>query len=71
MLKLAIVVFVFPILVLTFHVLFIVPAFFVGPLLVHFGGYPQFWWKTLSIVALLLACWGAFIVCKWIWHNLK
>lgn len=69
--RLIIVVLVFPILVLAFHVLLIVPALFVDPLLVHFGGHPKFWANTLSVLALLPACWGAATVCKWIWPSSK
>ena len=69
MVRLVIVVFVFPILVLAFHILFMVPAFFIDSSLVHFGGHPKFWAKTLSVVALLPACWGAGTVCKWIWPD--
>jgi uncharacterized RDD family membrane protein YckC len=71
MVRLAIVIFVFPILVLAFHALLIIPAFFVGPLLMHFGGHPKFWANTLSLVALLPACWGAIAICKRIWTGLK
>lgn len=67
--KLAIVMLVFPILVLVFHVLLILPAAALSHLLVKFGGHAEFWAKTLSLVALLPACWGAAIVCKRIWPN--
>jgi hypothetical protein len=69
--RIFIVVFVFLILVLAFHLLLMVPAMFVGFLLVHFGGNPGFWGRTLSIVALLPACWGAVAVCKRIWLGSK
>jgi hypothetical protein len=63
--------FVFPVFVLAFHLLVIVPTFFVSSLLVHFGGSPRLWAKTLSIVAFLPACWGAVAVCKSIWPRSK
>jgi hypothetical protein len=69
--KLVIVLIVFPIFVMAFHLLLIVPAFFVNFLLVHFGGDPKFWATTLSIVALLPASCGAVAVCKWIWPSSK
>jgi len=69
--RFVIVVFVFPILVLAFHVLLMLPAFFVDSLLVHIGGHPKFWAKTLSLVALLPACWGAVAMCKGIWPGSK
>jgi len=69
--RLLIVVFVFPILVLAFHALLFVPAFFVGLLLVHFGGHPKFVGNALSVVTLLPACWGAIAVCKRIWTSSK
>jgi hypothetical protein len=70
-LKLLIVLVVFPVLVLAFHVLLMLPAFFVDSLLVRVGGHPKFWAKTLSIIALLPACWGAVAICKWIWPGSK
>jgi hypothetical protein len=69
--KLIIVFLVFPIIVLVFHQLLIVPSFFVESLLVHFGGDSRFWAKTLSVVSLLPACWGAVAVCKLIWPTSK
>jgi hypothetical protein len=69
--KLLVVIFVFPILVLVFHQLLMVPSILVGALLVHFGGHPGFWGKTLSVIALIPACWGAVAVCKLIWHSSK
>jgi hypothetical protein len=65
--KISIVVFVFPILVLAFHALLFLPAILLDPLFVHFGGHPELWPKVLSIVALLLACVSAAAVCKRIW----
>ena len=67
--KITIAVVVFPTLV--FHLLLIVPAFFVNFLLVHFGGNPKLWATTLSIVAFLPATCGAVAVCKWIWPSSK
>jgi len=71
MIRLFIVVFVFPILVAAFHALTIVPAFFVLPLLAHFGGHLKFGANTYSVVAMLLACLSAIAVCKLIWTNSK
>ncbi len=70
-LKLGVAIFVFPVLVLAFHTLLLVPAVFLDLLLTHFAGNPGFWGKTLSVVALLPACWGALTVCKWIWPGSK
>ena len=70
-LKLGVAIFVFPVLVLAFHTLLMVPAVSLGLLLTHFAGDPGFWGKTLSLVALLPACWGAVTVCKWAWPGSK
>jgi hypothetical protein len=67
MLKLLIAILVFPILVSAFHILLMVPSVFVGILAMHLGGDPKFWGKALSFMALVPACWGAFVVCKLIW----
>ena len=69
--KFVIVAFVFPIFVLVFHLLLIIPAFFVNFLLVHFGGNPKVWARILSVLAFLPACWGAAYVCKWVWPRSK
>ena len=69
LIKLVIVILVFPILVLAFHALLILPAFLLDPLLVHFGGHPDLWSKVLTYVALLLACVSAAAVCKRIWDS--
>lgn len=65
--KLGILTLVFPILALAIHEVFIVPVIVFGALLIHFGLQPEFWGKVLSAVALIPACWGAGVVCKWIW----
>jgi hypothetical protein len=70
-LKLIIATLVFPILVLVFHMLLMVPAIFLDLLLTNFAGHPEFWGKTLPVVALLPSCWGAIVVCKWIWPRSK
>ena len=69
--KLIIVILVFPTLVVAFHMLLMVPAILIGSLLMHFGGHPEFWGKALSVIALLPACWGAFAVCKLVWRASK
>jgi hypothetical protein len=71
MLRLVIVVFIFPILVLAFHALLIVPAVIVEPFFVHFWGHPKFWAKALSIVGLLPAGWVAIVLCRRIWISVK
>lgn len=63
----AIVIFVFPILILVFHTLLIIPMLILAPLLVHFGGSATLWGKVLSVVALLFAGWGAAWICRMIW----
>ena len=66
-LKLLIAIFIFPVLVLTFHIMLMLPSAFPGVLLVHFAGNVELWGKILSAVALLLSCWGAVAVCRLIW----
>ena len=70
-LKLVIALLGFPVLVLAFHMLLMLPSVFVGLLLLRFGGTPKFWGNALSAVSLLLAGWGAVVVCKQIWPNSK
>lgn len=70
-LKILIVTFVFPILVLVFHLLLEVPTALVALLLAHVAGNPGFWGKTLSVVALIPACWGAAVLCKRVWPASK
>jgi predicted membrane metal-binding protein len=69
--KLAIVLVVFPIFVEVVHFLLSFPATFIAYWLVHFRGHPKFWGTTLSVAALIPACWGAYAVCKWIWPHSK
>ena len=69
--KFIVIIIVFPILVIAFSNLLLVPAFFVQYLLVHVVGHLIFWSKTLSVVALIGGCWGAYTVCKLIWPHLK
>jgi len=69
--KILVVTIIFPILVVAFHFLLMIPAIFVGSLLTHFAGHPEFWGKALSVLALLPACWGAFVVCKLAWPGSK
>ena len=69
--KFIVIIIVFPILVIAFSYLLLVPAFFVQYLLVHVVGHLIFWSKTLSVVALIGGCWGAYTVCKLIWPHLK
>jgi hypothetical protein len=69
--RFVIVALVFPTLVTAFHVLLIVPVFFVDVLLVHLGGNPKICANTLFLVSLLSACCGAAAVCKWIWPSSK
>jgi hypothetical protein len=69
--KLLIVTFVLPIIVLTFHQLLILQAVPVDYLLLHFGADTNFWVKTISLLTLLPSCLGAAAVCKWIWPSSK
>jgi hypothetical protein len=69
--KLVIVFFAFPILVLVFHMLLVVPAIFVDSLLIRVAGHPELWAKVLTIGNLIPSCWGAFAVSKWIWPGSK
>lgn len=66
-LKLVIVAFLFPVLVLLFDLAFAVPTALVGLLLVPSAGHLEFWAITLSFAALIPACCGAGCLCKWIW----
>lgn len=69
--KLAIVLIVFPIVTLVFHLLLFFAASPIGYLLVRFGRHPKFWANAFSLVAMAVALWGAFAVCKWIWPASK
>ena len=68
--KILIVVFVFPTLVSVFHILLLLPTVLFGSVIIHFGGDPKFWGTVLSVIALLIAGWGAVATCKWMWPNL-
>lgn len=70
-LKFAAVTVVFPVLVSTGHTLFAVPALPLALILARFAGHPIVWAKMLSILSLVLACWGALAVCKSIWPKSK
>jgi hypothetical protein len=67
--KLVVLSFVFPILVLVFHMLLLVPAMFFDSLLIHFSGHADLWAKVLTVGNLVPACWGAFLICKRIWPS--
>jgi len=69
--KFIVITLVFPTLVIAFSYVLLVPAFFVQYLLVHVVGHLIFWSKTLSVVALIGGCWGAYTVCKLIWPRPK
>jgi len=71
LLKLAIVMLVFPVLVLAFHELLVLPALIVGYLLMHFAGHPKVIGETLGLLTMIPACWGAVVMCKWIWRGSK
>ena len=68
--KILIVGFVFPILVSVFHILLLLPTVLFGSVIIHFGGDPKFWGTVFSVIALLIAGWGAVATCKWIWPKL-
>lgn len=67
LLRIVIVIGVFPVLVEVLHFLLTFPLAIVGYWLVHLEGHLKFWARTMSIIALLPACWGAWAICKWIW----
>jgi hypothetical protein len=69
--QLVIVTIVFPILVLAFHTLLVIPALILGRLLSHLGGTAEFWAKVLSVMALLIAGFGAVFICGSIWPRRK
>jgi hypothetical protein len=69
--KLVVLSFVFPILVLVFHMLLLVPAMFLDSLLIHFNGHPDLWAKVLTVGNFVPACWGAFLISKRIWPSSK
>jgi len=66
-LKILIVTLVFPILLLVFHQVLLVPAVLISWVIVHFLGNPRFWATVISAVAMLPAGWGAVATCKLIW----
>jgi hypothetical protein len=69
--KLAIVMLVFPILALVLHELLVLPALIVGYFIMHFVGHPKTVGETLSFLTMIPACWGAVVMCKWIWPGSK
>ena len=65
--KILIVGFVFPILLTVFHILLLLPTVLFGSVIVRFVGDPNLWGTVFSVVALLLAGWGALATCQLIW----
>jgi len=65
--KILIVTLVFPIVLLVFHQVLLVPTVLLGSIMVHFFGDPKLWGTVFSVVALVPAGWGAVATCKLIW----
>jgi hypothetical protein len=61
----------FPVLVVAFEWVLMLPAILVAYVAVRLGGDPKLWGKALSLVALVPAGWAAFHVCRWIWPRSK
>jgi len=67
--KLVVLFLVFPILVMVFHMLFLIPAMFIDSLLIHLSGHPDLWANVLTVGNFVPACWGAYLISKRIWPN--
>ena len=66
-LKLSIVTLVFPVAVLVFHVLLVLPSFILLKLITYLGGSATFWATALSVGALFPAGYGALLIGKMLW----